>query len=114
MDIRFADRKFEKECNDERLLQRRQGERGARLLKTRLAVLAVATNLAEIGPPYRGPMRCHELTGNRGGELSIDLDHPRRLLFKPDHDPEPARAEGGLDWAQVTKIVILGIVDTHE
>ena len=114
MEIRFADRKFEKECNDGRLLQRRQGERRARLLKIRLAVLDAATHLAEVGPPYRGPLRCHGLTGNRRGELSIDLDGPYRLLFKPDHDPAPMRAEGGLDWTQVTRIVILGIEDTHE
>ncbi|MHB1272875.1 MAG: hypothetical protein ACYCZD_08945 [Rhodanobacter sp.] len=74
MDIRFADRKLEKECNDARLLQRRHGERRAKLLQTRLAVLAAATCLADIGPPYRGPMRCHELTGDRAGQLSIDLD----------------------------------------
>jgi proteic killer suppression protein len=114
MDIRFAERKLEKECNDDRLLLRRHGERRSKLLKTRLALLAAATSLADIGPPYRGPMRCHELKGARGGELSIDLDHPYRLLFKPDHDPEPTRDEGGLDWAQVTKIIILAIADTHE
>lgn len=114
MDIRFADRKLEKECNDGRLLQRRHGERRAKLLKNRLAVLGAAICLADIGPPYRGPMRCHELTGDRAGQLSIDLDQPYRLIFKHDHVPVPAREEGGMDWKQVTRIVILGIVDTHE
>lgn len=114
MDIRFADRKLEKECNDDRLLRRRHGERRAGLLKTRLAVLAAAANLADIGPPYRGPMRWHELKGDRAGELSIDLDHPYRLLFRPDHDPVPTREQGGLDWAQVTKIIILEVANTHE
>ena len=114
MDVRFADRKLEKECNDGRLLQRRHGERRAKLLKTRLAVLVSAACLADLGPPYRGPMRCHELTGNRAGQLSIDLDQPYRLIFLPDHQPPPTRAEGGLDWAAVTAIVILEIADTHE
>lgn len=113
MDIRFGDRRLEKECNDTRLLQRRHGERRARLLMNRLAVLASATALADIGPPYRGPMRCHELTGDRAGQLSIDLDHPYRLIFRPDHDPSPTRDEGGLDWKQVTRIAIVAIVDTH-
>jgi len=114
MDIRFADRKLEKECSDDRLMLRRQRERRANLLKSRLAVLAAATSLADIGLPYRGPMRCHELTGNLDGVLSIDLDHPYRLLFKPDHDPCPTREAGGLDWTQVTMVVILEIADTHE
>lgn len=114
MDICFADRKLEKECNDARLLLRRHGERRAKLLKSRLAVLAAATCLADIGPPYRGPMRCHELTGDRAGQLSIDLDHPYRLIFSPNHDPIPERDAGGLDWSRVNAIRILEIADTHE
>lgn len=113
MDIRFADRKLEKECNDARLLLRRHGQRRADLLKKRLAVLAAATSLADLGPPYRGPARCHELTGDRAGQLSVDLDGPYRLVFRPDHEPPPERSEGGLDWQQVTRILILEIVDTH-
>lgn len=114
MDLRFAASKLEKECNDQRLLQRRHGAQRAKLLANRLAVLAAAVSLADLWPPYRGPMRCHELTGDRAGQLSIDLDHPYRLVFMPDHDPQPVRTEGGLDWSRVTRIVILGIVDTHE
>lgn len=114
MDLRFAVSKLEKECNDQRLLQRRHGAHRAKLLANRLAVLSAALTLADLWPPYRGPMRCHELTGNRGGQLSIDLDHPYRLIFSPDHDPIPTRVEGGLDWNQVTRILILEIADTHE
>lgn len=114
MEFRFAEGKFQKECNSHRLLQRRYGERRARLVANRLAVLAAADSLADLWPPYRGPFRCHELTGDRAGQLSIDLDHPYRLLFRPDHDPPPQREEGGLDWKRVTRLVILGVVDTHE
>lgn len=59
------------------------------------------------------PRCCHELTGNRKGQLSMDLDHPYRLIFKPGHDPVPERSEGGLDWRAVTEITIIGVVDTH-
>ena len=114
MDLRFAASKLEKECNDHRLLQRRHGIRRAQLLANRLAVLASAVSLSDLWPPYRGPMRCHELTGDRAGQLSIDLDQPYRLVFKPDHDPLPIRPEGGLDWSRVTRLLILEIADTHE
>lgn len=56
---------------------------------------------------------CHELKGDRKGALSLDLGHPFRLIFKPDHDPVPRLADGGLDWIQVTAITIIGIEDTH-
>ncbi len=114
MDVRFADRKLAKECNDERLLQRKHGAHRAGLLKKRLAMLASSTCLADLGPPYRGPMRCHELRADRAGQFSIDLDHPYRLVFAPDHEPVPVREEGGTDWGRITAITILGIVDTHE
>jgi proteic killer suppression protein len=112
MDIRFAAAKLEKECNDERLLQRRHGARRAKLLMHRLSVLDVAARLSDLG--YQGPLRCHELTGDRAGQLSIDLDHPYRLILVPDHDPRPVRTDGGLDWSQVTAIKIIEIADTHE
>ena len=114
MDICFADSKLEKECNDERLLLRRHGDRRAVKLKTRLGVFREAKVLADLGPPYAGPHRCHELKGDRAGQLSVDLDHPYRLIFLPNHDPIPLREEGGLDWSRITAIKILGIEDTHE
>jgi len=58
--------------------------------------------------------RCHELKGNRKGQLSIDLLHPRRLIFKPADDPIPKKPDGGLDWKGVRSIKILEVVDTHD
>ena len=113
MDILFADRKLEKECNEYRLLKRNHGERCAKLIASRLAVLREAKSLSDIGPPYRGPYRCHELIGDRRGQLSIDLDHPYRLIIAPNHMPPPQRDEGGLDWSKVTAIVVVEIADTH-
>ena len=50
---------------------------------------------------------------DRQGQLAVDLVHPKRLVFEPDHDPLPTNAAGGLDWSQVTAIVIVEIVDYH-
>jgi len=74
-----------------------------------------AQSLKDFWPPKSGPSRCHELTGGRrAGQLSVDLDHPCRLIFEPDHDPIPLLADGGLDWSKVTAIRILGVEDTHD
>ncbi len=56
--------------------------------------------------------RCHELTADLAGYLSLDLDHPYRLLFQPAHETEPGPG-GGLDWTKVTAVVITSITDTH-
>lgn len=73
--------------------------------------LRAAASLADIS--RFPPARCHELTGNRKGQLSVDLEHPYRLLFVPINDPVPENKNGGLDWSLITEIEIIKITDTH-
>lgn len=60
------------------------------------------------------PGRCHELTGDREGLISIRVSGNYRLLFKPANEPAPVKSDGGLDWSGVTAITIVGIEDYHE
>lgn len=110
MNITFDDRKLEKECNDLSRLTRRYGDGRAKLIRRRLDELRAAETLEDLRF-LPGP-RCHELTGNRAGQLSVDLDHPYRLLFVPV-EPVPTKPDGGLNWSQVTSIVVMGVEDTH-
>ena len=59
------------------------------------------------------PGRCHQLTENLDGLFAVDLVHPNRLVFAPDHDPVPELSGGGVDWSKVTKIEVAGIGDYH-
>ncbi len=116
MEIDFKTKKLGKELGTTKG-QAKLGTTRAKLLRRRLDLLHNAETLAELAPPYSPPSRCHELgEGKRGKQyqLSVDLDHPYRLIFVPDHDPAPSREEGGLDWSQVTAIKILGVEDTHD
>ena len=113
MEITFANKKLMKQMNDSREMVKVHGSKRAKKLQIVLTQLHAAPNLGIFAPPYSPPHRCHELTGNRKGQLSVDLDHPYRLILKPDHEPMPQRDEGGLDWQAVTKIKIIGVVDTH-
>nr|WP_243448514.1 killer suppression protein [Candidatus Thiosymbion oneisti] len=83
------------------------GERRSKRLRVVVATLQAAPNLSVLAPPYSPPHRCHELTGDRKGALSIDLDGPYRLIVQPVNDPLPQRPEGGLDWSAVTAVKIL-------
>lgn len=112
MDILFSSKKFNKECNDNRLLIKKHGARRARKIRTRLDDLRAAANLDMIRPPFPG--RCHELKGDRAGQFSLDLNHPYRLIFEPANNPLPRKEDGGLDWKNITAIRILGVEDTHE
>jgi proteic killer suppression protein len=82
----------------------------ASLIQRRLCELSDAETLAVMRSL---PGRCHELRQNLKGCLAVDLVHPDRLAFKPDHDPLPTKEDGGLDWAKVTRILIIGIGDYH-
>ena len=114
MDISFAHRDLAKCCNDFRLLKRRFGDRQAKKIMQRLEVLRAASCLADIGIRGMPPYRCHELFGDRAGELSIDVVHPYRLIFGPDYDPVPRTENGELDWKRITAIKIFEVVDTHD
>lgn len=115
MIVSFSTTKLAKRLNNDQDLERYFGSIRAKRLRARIASLKAAKNLGDFLPAFTGPERCHELTeGKRAGQLSMDLDHPYRLIFKPDHDPLPERSTGGLDWTQVTAIIIIGIEDTHE
>jgi hypothetical protein len=53
------------------------------------------------------------LTGVLSKTLSLDLEHPYRLLFIPQEQPPPVKADGGLDWSAVDAVEIISIEDTH-
>ena len=111
MDIMFSDRKLDKTCNDQKLLVRTFGDRQAKLIRRRLDELRAADVLEDVR--HLPQARCHELKGNRAGQLSVDLVHPYRLIFMPANDPIPRKPDGGLDWTRITAIEIVGVEDTH-
>ena len=112
MEIQCDTKQLEKEFNTQKLLVRRHGPRRAKLIMLRLQQLRAAEILQHM---RRLPqVRCHELTVNLAGQLSVDLDGPYRLIFVPADDPLPRKADGGLDWNGVTAIIVLGVENTHE
>ena len=110
MEISFATSKLAKLCNSEKKLRGTYGPRMAALIQQRLVDLAAAETLEVM---RNVPGRCHELRENLKGLFAVDLVHPDRLAFAPDHDPMPRLSGGGIDWSRVTKIEIVGIGDYH-
>jgi len=111
MEVDFEDEKLAKTCSSGKELQREYGADNARRIQRRLQQLQAATVLEDL---RQAPGRCHELTADRAGQLSLDLKHPLRLVFRPGPLPAPARDDGGLDWRRVERVVVLEVTDTHE
>ena len=110
MVIHYKSNKLQKQLGSPKAIIKSYGQR-AKKVKQRIDELIAANNL--------GIMRtlpaanCHELTGNRKGELAVDVSGNFRLIFEPYHDPIPEKEDGGLDWDAVTEIQIVEIGDYH-
>ncbi len=111
MEITFRTKKLQKQCNETKEMERTWGREQARKLRQRLDDLNAALNLGQMRSL---PGRCHELAGDRAGQLSLDLVHPDRLVFEPANNPIPLKPDGGLDWDAVTAVRVLEVVDTHD
>ena len=111
MDILFASAKLRRVCSSRKEAVRRYGPVGGKRLMQRLDDLRAADNLELLR--HLPQARCHELTGNLRGLLSVDLHHPYRLLLRPANEPVPRNPDGGLDWARVTAVEIVKVEDTH-
>lgn len=111
MEILFPIDDDPRDWNDSKRLVRRHNLQRAKLIRRRLDDLGAAQTLEVM---RNLPGRCHELKGDRAGQLSIDLDGPYRLLFAPVEDPPPKKPDGGLDWSRVKAVVLIGVVNTHE
>ena len=47
------------------------------------------------------------------GNNAVDLVHPHRLVFAPNHEPVPKKCDGGIDLDKVTSIIVIEVVDYH-
>ena len=111
MIISFGSRKLEKILSDEKALTRRYGPEQAEKIQQRLFELQAAENLETLKALPQ--VRAHELTGNRAGQISLDLKHPFRLLITPDYEKPPLKEDGGFDWKRIRKVKVLKVEDTH-
>jgi proteic killer suppression protein len=108
MEIAFETGKLARLCSSGAALDRLYGTACAARLRQRLQQLEAVESLADMvfGRP-------HELAGNRAGQLSVDLVHPLRLIFRPTAVPPPTKTDGGLDRAKVKSVTIIEVPDPH-
>lgn len=110
MEIIFAKRTLEAAVVSHAARVRAFGAERANKLNTRLTQLYEAERLEEMRAL---PGRCHELRGDRQGQLAVDVTKNYRLIFKPTEQPPPQKDDGGLDWSKVEAITILEVEDYH-
>lgn len=77
MEVRYADRKVEKVCTNERQMQRTLDAAVAKKLRFRIAELSNVESFADL---LRGTGRWEQLTGDRAGQWSARLSANWRLI----------------------------------
>ncbi|MEW2189413.1 type II toxin-antitoxin system RelE/ParE family toxin [Streptomyces microflavus] len=90
-------------------MRRTYGAVLAKKIAQRLAALRAAETLEDMRPPALG--KCHELSGDKDGCLSLHLTANWRLVFSPEEYEE--EDQGGLKWSSITSVTIEEIEDYH-
>lgn len=110
MEILFKTATLHKQCTISRTMIKKWGQRRSELIRRRLDDLDAVQTL---GVMRALPGHCHELKGDRSGQLAVSLDGAYRLVFEPADEPRPTAKGGGLDWERVSAIRILSVEDYH-
>ena len=104
MDIEFKSKKLRKTCENYIKLCKKGGDKRAKMIVRRINELIAATNLYDVKMIPNA--RLHPLKQNRKGQLSVDIDHPYRMILEPlDGDIE--------DYQTITKVTIIEFIDYH-
>ena len=112
MRISFKTTKLEKLANSDKEAFKKLGKQSARKLRTRMDELDTAITLQDMH--FLPAARCHELKGKLKGSFAVDLHDGLRVIFTADHDPVPAKEDGGMDWTLINAIVITDITNYHD
>ena len=109
MHIYFATSKLQALCESNHKMVTQLGGVCAQKLRARLADLIAAETVAQlsIGRPHR-------LTGDRLGQIAVNLHDGKRLVFEAADEPVPKTQDGAVDWNVVSSIRIVFLGDYHD
>jgi proteic killer suppression protein len=77
--VTYKNKSLEKICTDFSEAVRKYGTKIAEKIHLRINEISAATSIEMMIQFHIG--RCHQLTGNRNGQYSVDLAQPYRLIF---------------------------------
>lgn len=111
LEVSFRSAQLAKLCTDKGLRQRKLGPQRAKKLLLRLNQMSAAADLSELMTLPQA--RCHQLSVDRDEQFSLDLDGPYRLIIEVTDRPIPRNSDGGIALAEVTRITVIELTDTH-
>jgi proteic killer suppression protein len=114
MDIFYQGAKLRELCCDVKKGDKLLGKRTGELVRKRIAYMIASDNLLIYNKlPRNMNGRPHALGGDRKDEYGVELDHPRRLVFRIHADPVQRLTDGSVDFSKVTAVLIVEVCDYH-
>jgi proteic killer suppression protein len=110
VEITFANSRLQQTCESEQALKRAFGNDCAKKIMARLSDLRAAQSLEVMRAL---PGRCHELQGDRSGQLALDVSGGRRLVLEPVGGWPEGKKKGQHVWADIEAVEIVEIADYH-
>ena len=94
MEVDYATKKLATTLTQHQRRVREYGDLVSKKVHRRILELIAADTLEVM---RNTPGRCHELRGDRAGQLAVNITGNLRLVFRPSDDPPPTKDDGGLD-----------------
>ncbi|MBE9467939.1 MAG: killer suppression protein HigA [Bacteroidetes bacterium] len=110
MNITFANKKLKKQANNFALAQKKLGNDRATKYHQRIGDMRDVESFNDL---QFLPGNFHNLSSNRNGQWSCNLDHPYRLIFEPATQPVPTNEHGTPILTEIRIVKIIEIVDYH-
>ena len=110
MKITFATTKLEKYANNHALAIKKLGNNRGNLFHQRIDDMRDIESFNDL--QYL-PGKFHNLSANRNGQWSCNLDHPYRLIFEPGINPVPTNEHGTPLLTEIKIVNIIEIADYH-
>lgn len=108
MYITYINGQIRRLCEDVAYARKKLGPRCSRLLLIRMTDMSAANNLAILRTVPGA--HCHNLSGDRHGQYSLYLEHPKRLIIRPTDGIDEL---GVINESLVTEVLVVEIIDYH-
>jgi hypothetical protein len=104
VNIAFSTLKLRSLCENQAKAERQFGYKVAKQLRARLAELRAVDTVHEL--PAGRP---REVAGNPHKNYAVNLADGYRLVLSANHIKVPVLENGTIDWAQVSRVIVLRI-----
>ena len=111
MEIEYSSNKLEKQLSDAKQIKIAFGV-NAKRVAARMDDIRSSPNLKVL--LQISSANCHQLSGNRKDQWSVNISANHRLVFEINNNPIPILEDNSIDTIKITDILIIETVDYHK